>query len=286
LPSAKLVTIVVSLVMAGGLVTGAQYITREPGRGSIAASPDTAASDLNWQNTLEQIQLDAGVTAPQPPPQNAVDELLAAAQSTNLTNSIGRSLLVNLSAAGAQGLGTDIPTQDAIIESAAAKVGADMSASYTQADMIRVAQTKESLHTYGDALLTVLTSYPGADSTEVLYAFGAGVDYQTPAKLAPVRTGRDAYLALAEAVLQVPVPETVAPLHLAVANNLSAMGKAAGEMLTVLEDPLRGLGGLQIFQTKGDEASRLLTAIARMFENNGILFTKDDPGAAWSVFVQ
>lgn len=285
LPSAKLITIVVSLALAGGLVTAAQYVTRKPGLGSIATAPTNPAPTEAWQQTLEEIQLEAGITAPVPAPQAVVDELLAAAKSTNLTTSIGRTLLVNLSSAGASGLGSDIPTQDAIIEAAAAQVGADIAATFTAADVIKVAQTKESLYLYGNQLITTLLIYPDAEAGAVAYAFGEALDYQDKVKLAPVRRAADAYRATAEALMQLPVPDTLAPLHVQIANRLAAMGRAAGEMATVLEDPLRGLGGLQVFQSSGEEVARLLTTIAKWFDNGGILFTKDDPGAAWSAFL-
>jgi hypothetical protein len=285
LPSAKLVTMAVSLALAGGLVTAAQYATKTPGSGALSAGPLQSASDPNWQKTLQEIQLESGITAPAPAPQQAVDELLTAAQSDNLTATIGRSLLVKLSSAGAEGLGTDIPTQEAIIAEAAAQVGAAVSPSYTSADVIKVPQTKESLYQYGNVLILALTSFPEADGAKVLYAFGEAVDYQDPAKLGPVRAARDAYRATAEALMRLPVPETLAPLHTAIANNLAIMSSAAGEMLAVFDDPLRGLGGLQVFQTGGDEAARLLTTIAGTLRNNGIIFNKDDPGDAWSAFI-
>lgn len=284
LPSAKFVTIALSLALAGGLVTAAQYITKEPGLGSIAASPTNPTPAGEWQQTLEDIQLDAGIVAPQPAPQAAVDELLAAAKSSNLTTTIGRTLLVNLSSAGAGGLGSDIPTQEAIIEAAAAQVGTDIKGSYTTSQVIAIPQTKESLHTYGNALVQTLLSYPAANGVEVIYAFGTTVDYQDQSKLGPIRSAGPAYSALAAALMQLVVPDTMAPLHVQVANNLYAMGRAANEMTLVIEDPLRGLGGLQVFQSSGDETARLLTAIANTFNNNGIIFTEDDPGSAWSAF--
>jgi hypothetical protein len=273
-----------SLAAAAALVTGAQYITKQPGLGSISATPDPLPEE-DWEQTLAQIQLESGITAPAPPSQTTVNELLTAAQSPNLTSTIGRTLLVNLSAANSQGLGSDIPTQESIVEAAAAKVGANISSSYSFAGLIKVPQTPESLRAYGNQVMRVMLSYPKASMAETLLAFGEALDYNNRAKLANLEAAKGAYVALAAELSATPVPDTLSPLHLRVVQKIEEMGKAVGEMAIVLDDPLRGLGGLQVYQSSAGEASRLLTTIAETFNNNGILFTKDEPGSAWSAFV-
>lgn len=273
-----------SLLLAAGLVTGAQYLTK-PLSNSIAATPSPQGFNAaGWESTLEQIQLGAGISAPAPAPAGAVNELLTAAQSANLTETIGRSLLVRLSSANAEGLGTDIPTQEAIVAEAAAQVGAEVRGNYQASDLIRVKSSPESLRLYGNSFIETIVRYPAASAGAALFAFGEALDYQDRAKLAPLAAAEEAYAAIAADLTAVAVPETIAPLHLQVANNFAAMGKAAGEMRAVLDDPLRGLGGLQVFQSSSEEAERLFITIAGMLRNNGILFSKDDPGAAWSAF--
>ncbi|MEK7068237.1 MAG: hypothetical protein AAB964_00285 [Patescibacteria group bacterium] len=284
LPSAKFATIAASLLLAGGLVATANYVSspRAPGP-TIAAQ--SGAPDQNWENTLEQVQLEAGISAPQPAPQSVVNELLSAAESPNITASIGRSLLIRLSSAGVEGLGNDIPTQEALIAEAAAKVEVSMSASYSSTDLIKVTQTPESLHEYGNRLISTLVGRSAATTGGTLFAFGEALDYRSAEKLGPVRAAGDAYAALAQDIAAIPVPETLAPLHLQIANNLAAMSAGAKEMLSVLEDPLRGLGGLSVFQSKADETGRLLTSIAKIMREGGILFNNDEPGFAWQTFV-
>ncbi len=284
LPSTRLITMAASLLAATGLIIGAQYISKTPGPSSLASAPKSP-TDANWEQTLQEIQLEAGVSAPTPPPANIVNTLLAEATSDNLTSTIGRTLLVNLSAANVQGLGNDIPTQDALIEAAAAQVSSGTTRPYTAREVITIAQTKESLHQYGNQLMSILVTYPGTNAGEILFAFGETLDYNDPSKLGPVKTAKSAYQNLATGLMQLPVPETLAPLHVQIANNLSLMGSAAGEMSTVLTDPLRGLSGIHNYQTASDEASRLLTVIAGTFKNNGIIFNEDEPGATWNVFV-
>lgn len=284
LPSGRFVYMAASLLAATGLIFGAQYISK-PHTGSISSAPQNSVSDPNWEETLQEAQLNAGVSAPAAPSASTVNSFLEEATSDNLTTTIGRTLLVNLSAANAQGLGTDIPTQDSLVESAAAQVGAGIKKPYTVSQVITVPQNTESLKIYGNQFIEILLSYPGTNAGEILFAFGETLDYNDPSKLGPVKTAKTAYQNLATGLMQIPVPETLAPLHVQVANNLAVMGSATGEMTTVLTDPLRGLGGLHNFQTASDEASRLLTVIAGTFKNNGIIFNEDEPGATWNVFV-
>lgn len=284
LPSARFTSVAISVLLAGAIILGAQYVSKPKVPSSLATTPTTPV-EQDWQQTLEDIQLQAGITAPEPPAESVVSELLQAAQSSNLTTSIGRTLLVNLSAANAQGLGSDIPTQDALIEAAISQVGGDAARPYTAGAVITTPQTKESLYIYGNQLMTTMQRHPEANAEVILFAFGEALDYRDAGKLVSVRAAESAYKNLAAELMLMPVPETLTPLHAEVVNNLARMGTATTDMQAVLDDPLRGLAGLQLFNTSSSEAARLLTSIAKTFDNNGILFTEDDPGTAWRSFV-
>ena len=56
-------------------------------------------------------------------------------------------------------------------------------------------------------------------------------------------------------------------------------------MEAVLDDPIRGLTGLQKYKTMGDEAGRVFINIAQALNKSGILFSKDEPGALWTKLV-
>src|SRR5581483_8583875 len=95
LPSAKFAVMAGALVLSGGLVAGAKYVTRPP-IGSAAltqvSQDQQQAQAQNWQQALQDVEAQSGVTAPQPPDPNVVNSFLAAAKSPNLTTQIGRSL--------------------------------------------------------------------------------------------------------------------------------------------------------------------------------------------------
>ena len=82
-----------------------------------------------------------------------------------------------------------------------------------------------------------------------------------------------------------PVPATLAPLHLQTLNNLQRVAESFVGMQALLSDPLRGLASMQQYQLLLGETGRVLTTIASTFSSGGILFTKDEPGSAWSALL-
>ena len=283
LPSQQFSVTVVSIAAAGGLIIGAQYVTRPAGSAELlAAAPAQPAGD--WRESLDEVQ----ATAPSLPPapdQNAVNKLLEAAKSSNITTSVARSLFINLSAAGAQGMGSDIPTQEKLIADASSQISLNAKTSYAAADLSVAAQTAATMRAWGNGVIKTFNNHPKANAAGALLAVGKATDYADASALAELAAISAAYAALAADLAQVPVPPTMAPLHLQLINDLSRMSDAAAEMKKSLDDPLRGLSGLQTFQTAGTEAARVLTTLAEQLRKGGILFSKDEPGAAWSVFV-
>lgn len=285
LPSAQFSLTVGSLLLAGGLVYGAQAVVSSQNRPAEVVVAQNSQENMDWQAQLEAIQANTP-QAPAAPDQTVVAQIKDSVKSSNLTQTIGKTLFVNLAEANAQGLGSDAPTQDRLVTEAAAQLQAEKTpASYSAADLVLVAQTKDSLHTYGNRVMQVFNQHPTASAAQTLYNVGYATDYQdqkTADALGPI--GED-YLALADELATVPVPQGLAPLHLQLLSDLSAMAAVFPDMQLVLKDPLRGLAGLQVFQSKGGEAARVLTSIAQSLSKNAILFNKDEAGSAWSVFL-
>ncbi len=284
LPSAQFALIVVSLAVAGGLIEAARYVTK-PQTSPTLATAQTSAGAQDWRATLLEIQANSGITLPQAPSGDSVAQLVAAAQSSNLTDSVGRTLLAKLTSAKAQGLGDDIPTQDQLVSQAMAQAGSVASTIYTVANLTTVPTTKDSLHAYGNAFMAASSAHPKAKAMAVMSAFGYALDYHDPTQLALLPMIQADYAALTKNFAALPVPDTLAPLHLQVVNDLSKMTSSIEDLQAVLSDPLRGLRGMQEFTGSSDEVTRVLTTIAGTFGKNGILFNKDEPGTSWSAFL-
>lgn len=285
LPSAQFVLIVVSITLSLGLVVGAERFTRQENTARIApAEVSTPAELSDWQRQLEEIQALSGLALPEPPDEEAYLTLLEAAQSPNVTESVSRSLLINLSNASAQGLGSDLPTQEQLVAQALQHLPTE-STSYTLGDLSVIIGSKEALRTYGNAVMVTLQRYPAANAGEALRAVGLAVDQDDMTHFKKLTPIREAYRAIALELLELPVPQTLSPLHLAIANNFSAMARSLADAEATPTDPLRGLVGMQRYQLLLEETERVFTTIAQQLNSSAILFNKDEPGNAWSVFL-
>ena len=285
LPSAQFALIAASIIVSGGLVLAAEnYTNKEKGLGVLDASEtSTRGADIDWQSTLAEIQLQSGITSPKPPNEESVRQLLEGAQSSNVTDSVARTLLINLSNASAQGLGSDIPTQERLIASALTQVDKQISATYVLTDLTTIPNTPVSLRLYGNAVIAALLAHPRASMADTLFAIGAVVDNNNPTS--PLKIIGQEYRALANDFTDIPVPQMLAPLHLQITNNFFHIADVYPDMETLLSDPLRGLAGLQTYQSLTDETTRVLTTIAQQLDKSAILFDKDEPGSAWSIFL-
>lgn len=289
MPSAKFAVMVGALALSGGLVVAAQYVTRPAeDAAQLAGSGDTdqAVQAASWQAALQDVEAQSGIKAPEAPSADTVGSLLTAAQSTNLTTQVGRTLLINLSNANSQGLGSDIPTQDQLIAQAAAQISAEAGAvAYSSADITAIDKTPATLRAYGNAVMVVLAAHPQASAQNTYLAVGTAGDSQSPAALAQLKAISAAYRAIADDLIHTPVPKTLSPLHLQLANDFATLSATYPDMATMLEDPLRGLSGVQRYAALLGEAQRVLTNIAQQLSKDGILFSKDEPGISWSAFL-
>lgn len=287
LPSSQFSSTVGAIALAALLIVGAQYYTARPATTpSLAANtPGYAPGSEDWQATLRDIQTKAAIAAPQTPDEGDVSALLSAAESSNVTDSVARTLFINLSSAKAQGLGDDLPTQDKLIAEAAARLQKDRVVAYTATDLVTVAQTKDSLRAYGNGVMTVLSAHPKARVYETYLALGEAIDHNDPAKLAPLKTIGEAYAAIAEDLSQLPVPKTLSPLQVRILNSFAAVADTYTDLRAIHTDPLRGLAGLQNHELYLNETSRLFTNVAQELSKNGILFNKDEPGYAWGAYL-
>lgn len=287
LPSAKFAVMVGSIALSAGLVVAAQYLTHTPpSSAQLATSEQQAAQAAQWQQALAAVQAQSGIAAPKPPDPQTVSTLLNAAESTNLTTQVGRTLLINLSSANSQGLGSDVPTQDQLVAQATSQINAAASStSYKTADLNIVAQTNASLRAYGNATMAALINHPDASAQDTYTAIGTANDTQSPVALAELKTIGAAYAEITTDLVKTPVPQTLTPLHLQLVNDFAAIASTYPDMQTMLTDPLRGLAGVQRFASLVSEAQRVLTSIAEQLSKDGILFSKDEPGSTWNAFL-
>jgi hypothetical protein len=285
LPSAQFVVIVGSIALSGGLVIAAQQLTHHSDTPStLTPSQTIQPSNTDWLAALKEIE-GSSILATTTPDAATTNELLKAAKSSNVTDSVAHTLLVSLANAKSQGLGSDIPTQDKLVAEAAAQIEAERGApAYTEDDVLASSDTAAAEKEYGNRIVEAITAHSTATYQSVILAVGNSG--KAPSKdIAALGDTQKEYVALAQAILKVPVPPKLIPLHLQIANNLAKMGSVLSDVRTLYADPLRALAGFQLFEGLNSEVARLFTNVGQRFAQDGILFTKDEPGDAWNSFL-
>jgi hypothetical protein len=289
LPSARFTTIVGSIALAAGLIWGTYtytHYTPPAPPSELAVTQNYSTSD--WRKALEDIQAqDPKNRLPEAPDQSSVDRLLNAATSNNVTDTVARTLLINLTNAKAQGLGSDVPTQDDLVADAAARITQERSApAYAASDLTLASNSQASLKKYGNAFMAAAQPHTEASYDLTLYIIGTSTGNNNPVLLKQQLTliGKE-YAALARDLSRVEVPSNLVPIHLSIINNFKRMSDTYAGMQQIFTDPLRALGSLQLYDALTQETFNLFINIAQELNQNGILFTKDEPGSAWSSLV-
>jgi hypothetical protein len=284
LPSAQFIVIVASVLVSGGLVVAAQKITAPP-QATNALSPSSPAVPTgDWLAALREGQ-DVGAP-PSTTTAATFGSLLTAAASSNVTDTVARSLLVNLSEAKSQGLGNDIPTQDKLIAQALEQAQKSRNAPvYSNADLTLSSNSVAAQKAYGNEVIRLITKYPTTNFNNVVYVIGQAGSKEDPKELAPLAEIQKGYRSLAGDLLKTPVPPTLAPLHLQAVNNLLDMADSLDDIQTLFTDSVRALAGFQLYQALNNETMRVFINIGQSFKQNGILFNTDEPGTAWSSFI-
>lgn len=284
LPSAQFMVIVGSLLISGGAVMAAQYYISAKNAPAALASANVEANKQAWEESLADIQEQSGVNLPDAPDPNAVNNLINLSQSSNLTDSIGRGILARISTANMQGLGDDAPTQDSIIAAASAQVNASAKEVPTP-DLILVEPTLESQRDFGNAVMVALNRHPKANSNDTMGIIAKATDTRITAPLSGLPAIGQEYAALARDLAAIPVPKTLAPLYKEAVANLTAIAALYPDLGKVVDDPIRGIAALQQYQALLSETGGVFTNMAQSLKNGGILFTKDEPGSAWEIFL-
>jgi|GEM_PF-1742684 len=286
LPSAQFTVVVTSIALAGGLVLVADYLTspsKNEGEVLTADSP-SGIEPMNWEASLAAIQGDKTLAKPLDP--TTLATLRTEAGGTTLTGTVARSLLLNLAEAKSQGLGSDFPTQERLVANAAtqAEVGRG-NPIYTSTDLVTVSETPDSLKTYGNALASILQAYPKTAREETILAVTQAAEKGAKEGSALISPIENEYKAMTAALVALPVPLTLTPLHLQVTNNFARISSLYEDFRAMNTDPIRGIGALQLYQSLILETQRILTNVARLLNEGGIIFGSNEPGNVWSLLL-
>jgi hypothetical protein len=291
LPTRQFSLLVFSLFLSAGLVYAADRVTHPTAHNTVevdttknlAAYADTA----NWQAALESVQQSSGISLPDAPDQNTIQGLLQAAKNSNLTDTVSRSLFVNLVNVKGQGLGSDIPTQDQLVQSALSQIDATVPAkTYTAADIETVGNSAAELKAYGNATMAVFLTNSDQEFAKTLAIIDAVTTSDDATKLDLLQPIRKKYEKITKELAAIPAPKTLQPFHLELVNDYATITATYDAMHALITDPLGGLAAIQQYRKLTQDAGQMFINIAQSLDKNGILFNKDEPGATWGQLLQ
>ncbi|MDE2213093.1 MAG: hypothetical protein KGJ34_00980 [Patescibacteria group bacterium] len=289
LPSARFGTLIGAVVISALLIYGALAIA-SPRTGGLENTNATTTSNGVFSYSSEDWQQAFASSTTFQSAQDIADQaqnLIASSQTGNLTDTIGRSLVIGTSAATGQGLSGSTDAESQIVSSALSEIQNELSqvTLYTASDLMVVADSSSSLHDYANAIATAIGGHPQASYTNVILSVGFAIDNNNATTLAQLPATANAYQALAKEIIGIPVPNSLAGVQLQIANNYLEMSGSIGDMETVLNDPIRGLAGLQEYDALVSQSVTLYTQIAQTLQNDDILFGKGEAGTVWSSFL-
>jgi hypothetical protein len=282
LPSARFTTVLGALLISGAIVGGTNYYVHPPEKmGTLQASP----SGIDWQQEF--------ASSSEYSQDNLISEeaskLVQQSATNNLTETIGRSIFINVSAAAGQGSADSPTTQDQIIQDSLQQIQTSQQKAivlYDVSDLSAVPDTSASLHDFGNALQTTLNNHLQATYQNTMYQVALATDNDDATPLSKLPAIAADYHALAKDIIALPVPVSLESYSLTIANNYAQMGNAALTLKDVLSDPVAGLTALQTYTNFYANNTQMFINIGNTFQKNAILFSKDEPGAIWSVLVK
>jgi len=291
LPSTQFSVIALSLLISVGLVYAADLVTKPPQKATVAVDTEGSSAtqaDVDWQTSLAAVQAQSGVTSPAAPDQTTVDGLLQAAKDSNVTDTISRSLLVNLTSAESQGMGSDIPTQDQLVTQALAQIPSTPSniTPYTSDDLTIVNDSTAALHDYGNAVMNIFLTDSDQEYAKTLVIIDAITTSNDESKVPLFQPIKKKYQLIATALAAVPVPKTLEPFHLELVNDYIKLAANYDGLSMLVSDPIEGLTSVQQYNSLTQDAEQMFINIAQSLDKNDILFSKDEPGATWAVVLQ
>lgn len=213
--------------------------------------------------------------------------IVATSETDNLTESLSQSIFAGYVNLYGEGLTADPLAQERAALSVLDKVQiAARGTAHKPSELTVVSNKDEQYRSFGNEVIRVIERHRTASYARTAYALSQIVDYENPDDVKGLAAVAQEYYELIEGLLQVPVPEKLAPTYLDAINNLEKAAGAFTDMQSFFDDPVRALAGLRAYQLYLTESTRLFTGIAKEFDKEGILFKESEGGSAWKQLLE
>lgn len=199
------------------------------------------------------------------------------ANSKNKTETLGKVVFTEYLALKQSGR-VDLSTIDQMTARIANDVALtlDTSPKYTMSSLRITPSNEQSLKKYADTVALIRDKYFSdfATTHSQTYILASGSTKQVEKILL---SSKDYYQKMTKDLLVIPVPDTVASVHLELINNYAHSAENLGKVSIVDEDPLSTMLGLKQYEDLSENEVEILKKMGLLFAESGILFTSTDP---------
>lgn len=185
-----------------------------------------------------------------------------------------------LSAKALRGGELDESTKENLINSLNSNVNLSISSRiHTLSDLkISSDNSKEAIRNYGNQLGAIIKKYSEPAPEMELIVFKRAIESDDQTELKKLDKNINAYDSMTKEFVNLTVPSSAQEIHLNLVNSFSNIKEIISNLQSFFQDPVEGLAALNQYQDAGKAMSNTLTALDNYFRDNGVFFSKDDPG--------
>lgn len=126
---------------------------------------------------------------------------------------------------------------------------------YVKKDIILTEYSKNKVDIYRENVSKLFKKYEGADMGSELNFVFQGLTNKDPQALYVAKTVAESYRSLGQEFIKIPVPESLADMHLNIANNYEKIAISINGLAEILNDPLIGMRSLINYKNYSDSLS-------------------------------
>lgn len=141
--------------------------------------------------------------------------------------------------------------------------------------------TKADLKNYGNQFMFIKDKYTNQYNKDPLGQNNQSIDLLDPKVISQLSNISNLYENMAKELLNLPVPADLIDVHLEIVNNYFGSADGLKKISQIDTDPIVAISGIGIHAKFSSEETSLLKQIAGYLFENGIIFSKDEPGAGW-----
>jgi len=235
----------------------------------VAGEKISIPENPNWQNELGGVTTNTTL--------NQTEENTSSPETT--TDTISKSLMSNYLALKQSGT-LDATSAQKLVDQTMDYIGKTSGSLNIETPKLNIIPDngKQSVFDYGENLGMILKTNKPKGSENEITILQEGMTKKDPEKMKELQTAIEVYEKVVNEMIKMPVPKTFVKAHTDVVIGMEAIILGLKEMKTVLDDPIKGLQGLQTYKEGGTLFMQAIKASLDFIKQNGIVYKQGSGG--------